>query len=117
MKASIILLTVVALLLATSLAEAVTGGQIDEFEIDANSLGWVGGNPSSSPEPNQVPDGGPNGPGDGYLQISVSGFHLGTNNSVQWSGDYLAAGINGVNHNIHKTSLEILFVNADETKR
>ena len=90
------LLGFAALLLTVSLAAGVTSGQMDEFEINADSLGWVGGKPGYSPPPSQVPDGGPNGAGDGYLQISVSGFHLGTYNPVQWSGDYLAAGINRI---------------------
>ena len=100
-----ILFLVCAFLLPASLTEAVTGGQIDEFEIDANSLNWVGGKqPAFSPEPNQVPDGGPNGVGDGYLQISVSGYHLGTYNTEQWSGDYITAGINGIAMDVNRTA-------------
>ena len=73
MKISITLLAVAAFLMTASLAGAVTSGQIDEFEINADSLGWIGGNPIYSPAPIQVPDGGPNGPGQEGREVPGCG--------------------------------------------
>lgn len=80
MKARLVLLVVGSLLLGTSMAQGIMVGQVDDFEIGGDTANWKGGNPIYSPAPIQVPDGGPDGLGDGYLQISVDGFHLGTHN-------------------------------------
>lgn len=42
------------------------------------------------------PGGGPGGAEDAFLEIEVTGFHLGTKNMHQWAGDYLAAGIDAI---------------------
>jgi hypothetical protein len=74
-------------------AQAVELGMRDEFET-GTTLGWTGG-----ASPTCIPDGGPTGAGDGFLQISrpqFFPFHLGTKNEAQWSGDYLTAGIQAI---------------------
>jgi len=81
----------VALLLASELvaapAMAITLGQVDDFQ-DGTTQNWEGGSNQSN-----VANGGPDGAGDRYLQVSASNFHLGTRNQVQWVGDYLVEGV------------------------
>src|SRR5439155_27142844 len=36
---------------------------------------------------------GPSGAGDRYLQIRASAGNLGTDNTAQWAGNYLSAGV------------------------
>ena len=98
-----IFLVVGSLLLGTSTAQGITAGQVDDFEIGGDTANWTGGKPGFSPAPSQVPDGGPGGLGDGYLQISVAGFHLGTRNLAgQWAGDYLAAGVTAIEMDVNR---------------
>jgi hypothetical protein len=97
MKNHIAVLVVGSLLLSTSAALGITNGQVDAFEVGGDVANWTGGNPIYSPPPAQVADGGPTGVGDGYLQIGVSGFHLGTNNEAgQWSGNYFASNVSSI---------------------
>lgn len=74
-------------------AGAITLGQVDTFE-DGTTMGWGGG-----ANPSNVATGGPNGAGDHFLQISSVGSfggRLATFNDIQWSGNYLTAGVNVV---------------------
>jgi hypothetical protein len=96
MKSVIVFILCGCLLLATTEVGAIVPGQVDDFQIPGSAMGWEGGHPRFSPPPAQVPTGGPAGPGDGYLQISTSGFHLGTRNEQQWKGDYLAARVEAI---------------------
>jgi hypothetical protein len=76
--------------LAGSPAAAISLGQIDDFQ--AGTLeSWGGG-----ANPTNVTTGGPAGSGDRYLQISADSSNLGTNNPVQWAGNYAAAGVTGI---------------------
>ena len=68
--------------------------QVDDFQSDSTTLGW-GGWRATTPLPVRV-DGGLGGPGDFYLQLSTEGFHLATKNQSQWSGNYLGAGVRGI---------------------
>ena len=103
MRNHIVLFVVGSLLLGTSMAQGITLGQVDDFEIAGDAANWAGGKPPFSPPPSQVPDGGPGGLGDGYLQISTAGFHLGTNNNAgQWAGDYLAAGVTSIEMDVNR---------------
>jgi hypothetical protein len=88
----------------TQFASAEIAGQIDTFQdwTDgwfAGALG-IGAVPPYPPE--FVPDGGPGGAGDGYLQITGlgDGFSAGSRivaiNMSQWAGNYLNAGISGI---------------------
>lgn len=76
--------------LAGSPAAAISLGQVDSFQ-SGTTLAWEGG-----AAPTNVATGGPAGSGDAYLQIRSAFFNLGTNNSAQWSGDYLSAGVTGL---------------------
>jgi hypothetical protein len=92
------------LLLATS-ASAVTQGQQDDFT--ASEDGWTPGTPAL---------GGPGGGADGFLLLTSTGTggqggRLTTYNyQLQWSGDYLAAGVEAIGlfvNNFGANDLEI----------
>ncbi len=51
--------------------DAITLGQIDEFNTDTQ--GWRIGNHTHPSPPQRIPNGGPSGAGDGYLQLSSTG--------------------------------------------
>jgi hypothetical protein len=78
---------------------AITLGQIDDFE-DGTTMGWTEGIFSPNP-PTNVPTGGPEGAGDSYLQnVSSGSIFAGGKmvmfNQTQWAGDYIAAGVTGI---------------------
>lgn len=100
----------IALVLAAALgtlaapAGAVVVGQVDTFG-DGTTAGWfAGGGPSGGrppAPPTVISNGGPGGQGDAYLQLSSTGSmgpggRLVGMNAAQWAGDYLAAGITGI---------------------
>lgn len=69
----------------------ITFGQLDDFQ-DGTTMGWVEGPITPNP-PTNIPNGGPNGAGDAFLQnISSGGFGAGSKqimfNQTQWIGDY-----------------------------
>jgi hypothetical protein len=68
-------------------AAAITIGQVDDFQ-DGTLQGWGGGS-----TPTNIANGGPAGSGDRYLQISAVANNLGTNQTAQWTGNYIAAGV------------------------
>lgn len=80
-----------------------TIGQIDTFQ-NGTTNGWfaggiTGGVPANPPT--VVSNGGPGGTGDAYLRITAvggdgPGSRLVAINSAQWTGNLLAAGIQGV---------------------
>lgn len=85
-------MTMLALAVGTARA-AVALHQTDNFQ-DGTVMNWGGGDVVSN-----VSTGGPSGAGDRYLQIvSKGGFSAGSklaaDNSVQWFGNYQAAGVN-----------------------
>lgn len=81
-----------------STVPAVSPGQADDFQ-DGTVQGW-GGNRLGTLV--NVADGGPLGPGDRYFEVAISGFHLGTVNTNQWTGDYLAAGIEAIEMDLNR---------------
>ena len=88
------------LFLMAQTASAIVIGQIDNFG-DGTTQGWTIGNPASPFAPQQVASGGPGGVGDGFLRLMSSGTpgpgaNLVTFNEMQWSGDFLSAGITGI---------------------
>lgn len=88
-------------------AIAISLGQQDDFQ-DGTTQGWGGG-----ANPINVPDGGPNGQGDRFLQITSrggfgSGSRLATFNLTQWTGDYQAAGVNGIRVHMRNQSTQTL---------
>jgi len=98
-------LAVLTMLSLSSLsAQAVDLGQIDTFE-DGTTQGWIAGGPHPSP-PVNIASGGPAGAEDNYLQLSALGTpgpggRLVTFNLSQWSGDYLAAGVNTIRMDVN----------------
>jgi len=123
-----VLLTVIALsamVFPTQLVMALAINQVDDFE-DGTTQGWIvnllglGAHPSP---PQNIPDGGPSGIGDNYLQIeSVGGNAEGSRLSVinlgQWAGDYTSTGITGITadlNNFGATDLNIRLLFEDPT--
>lgn len=99
-------------------AGAITLGQSDGF--DAGSLdGWSSGVVHPAP-PVALPDGGPGGVGDGYLQLTAlggtgAGSRLVAFAGTAWTGDWLAAGVDAVsldlnNHGPDALSLRLYVV-------
>jgi hypothetical protein len=87
------------MLLLAARAQAISLGQIDDFQ-DLTTQNWTDGNPSPNP-PVNVPDGGPAGAGDAFLQdVSAGGSGPGSAlvmfNFTQWIGDYVAAGVGAI---------------------
>ena len=78
---------------------AITAGQLDDFQGGA-TMGWTGG---YTVKPRHVAANGADGPADGFLEITTSNFHLGASNAVQWMGDYLAAGVQGIEAEFNPT--------------
>lgn len=85
-------------------ADSLHPGLSDTFE-DGTTQGWtvavgpVGGVHPAPPA--NIADGGPAGAGDNYLQLtSVGGAGAGSRlaaiNLGQWTGDYIAAGVNAI---------------------
>jgi hypothetical protein len=68
-------------------AFAIAAGQLDDFQ-DGTTEAWSGGS-----SPTNIATGGPDGANDRYLQISTNGFNLGARNTLQWTGNYLVAGV------------------------
>ncbi len=98
MKIACVLATIVLTFTATVPAALIVG-QTDDFQ-DSTTQGWRSGDPNLNP-PSNVADGGPLGAGDAYLQITSiggggAGSKLAAFNSAQWTGDYLAAGVSGI---------------------
>ncbi len=87
-------------------SQAVTVGQIDDFQ-DGTLENWANGGQGAPPLMN-IPTGGPGGAGDRYLQItSVGGGGPGNRltafNRDQWLGDYITAGVNGIDMDLLNT--------------
>ncbi|MGH9629991.1 MAG: PEP-CTERM sorting domain-containing protein [Bryobacteraceae bacterium] len=106
-RTSVLMLTV-----AGSLA-AVTVGQIDTFE-DGTTLGWHVPGPSPTP-PANVPNDGPLGAGDAYLELVATGGagpggRLAVLNDSRWTGNYLAAGITAVRMDVNNFGPDDLFL-------
>ena len=100
---------VVAVVLASMLsrvAGAVILGQRDSFETPGVA-GWSVGNPEHPSPPQWVPNGGVTGTYDSYLRVQGAGGVADPGerepgskpnvfNASQWAGDYLAAGVTGI---------------------
>lgn len=97
MRVTLLLSLVVATLMDLPRAHAITLGQVDDFE-DGTGLGWVNG--TSAPDPSNIATGGPAGAGDNFLQVTSDGAGAGgklvTFNQKQWIGNYLQAGVTGI---------------------
>jgi len=79
-------------------AHAVTVGQIDNFQ-DGTLENWSNG--YNGTPPLNIPNGGPGGAGDRYMQLTAVGgsgpdSRLTVFNRMQWLGNYITAGVNGI---------------------
>ena len=86
-----VVLAMLATMPNTAVAD-VTAGQVDDFNETEES--WRNGLAPGT----RIEDGGPDGDGDGYLQV-VSGQavpRLVIFNEFQWSGDFLAEGVTSI---------------------
>ena len=96
-------------------AQAITLGQIDNFQ-DGSTQGWGWGGASPG-APSNVPNGGPAGTGDNYLNVTSTGIgsagsKMAVINGSQWQGDYVAAGVATVTAsaiNLGATELNLRF--------
>jgi len=103
----------VALWLGLASAQAITLGQSDGFQ-DGTTQGWFAGGATALP-PTYIADGGPAGAGDGFLLLGSSGVQGPGGKLValagsQWLGDYLAAGVSGIDmdlRNLGSTDLSL----------
>jgi hypothetical protein len=105
--------------LPTQSTEAVTVGQLDTFE-DGTTQGWVinllgMGAPPAAALPVNIPSGGPSGADDNFLRLTAlggsgAGSRLTALNSLQWAGDYLAAGIGSLTMNVNNLGTTDLFL-------
>jgi hypothetical protein len=119
-------LLALSLALAVAPAQALTTGQTDTFQ-DGTTNGWfAGGGPIGQTPPvppANVATGGPAGAGDAFLAITATGTsgpgsRLVAINTLQWAGDYVAAGIGAIamdviNLGTTDLSLRLLFAEVD----
>lgn len=99
------ILVTLILLTAGSAAHAITPGQVDDFQAPGVA-GWSTG---FSATVSHLPDGGPNGAGDGYLALDRTSFafHLTTKNTAQWTGDYSGANVSALGIDLNPISAPI----------
>jgi len=111
----IVILTSVCFLVASPTVYGATLGQVDDFQgpsLDSWDRGTA------------IAGGGPLGAGDDFLRVNSTGgggpdSRLITFNQAQWSGDYLTAGITGIQLDVNNTGgtdLLLRVVFGDSTK-
>ncbi len=89
-------------------AFGITLGQSDDFN-DTTLQGWASGAPNPVP-PVNVQDAGQLGIGDHVLHVQSTSAFSGAGslptvfNSAQWTGDYLAAGVNAITFDVNNLS-------------
>ena len=116
MKRFVLYLVVLSVLIGmwqVGIALAVAPGDWDNFQ-DGTTQGWNHGGPSPNP-PVNIPDGGPGGVGDNFLQITSTGGGQGGklvafNTNPKWTGDYTAALVTVISawvKNLGDTDLEL----------
>ena len=80
--------------------------QTDTFNTGV--MNWGGGTQAGGSGPVHVSTGGPDG--SGFVNISHTGFHVGTKNSSQWSGDFIAGGVAAIKMDLKHLSGDALNV-------
>lgn len=90
-----------------AVASAIQVGQVDDFQ-DGTVMNWSEGGGSPNP-PANLADSGPAGTGDHALRnVSSGGNGPGSRmlmfNTAQWSGDYLAAGVEKIDVSLKAAS-------------
>ena len=93
-------------------SQAVIIGQIDDFQ-DGTLANWANG--GGGPPLMNIANGGPGGAGDHFLQItSIGGGGPGSRltafNRDQWLGDYITAGVNGIDMDLLNTGTVMLSI-------
>ena len=93
-KSCRIAIVLLALLLFTLPARAISLGQIDTFQ-DGTTMNW--GNGPFAPPIINFNTGGPGGAGDRYIQMTADGSGPGGRLTIfnvdQWAGNFIAAGV------------------------
>lgn len=106
-------LAMAAVVVGASPAHAITAGMTDTFQAGAD--GDWGAGAASIESPVVVADGGPQGSGDGYLLLTSLGG-VGASSRLtaiagpQWSGNFLAAGVDRITldvSNLGATELDL----------
>ena len=102
------------ILALTAAAWAVSPAEVDDFQ-DGTFENWTGGVSLTN-----VPNGGPLGLGDRYLNVS-SFNRLATYNINQWTGDYQAAGVLDIgvdmrNPNAEPLEMRIVLFSPNDTR-
>jgi len=97
------------LLLQSGTAWAISVGQIDDFEVGTRQEWQMGFSGATSSNMTNIANGGPAGAGDNFLQVVadgtlVAGGRLTFFNTLQWSGDYLGAGITAITLDLNNIS-------------
>ncbi len=88
------------LMLAAGTVPADLLMQADTFDTDAE--GWTTGALGT-----HYSTGGPAGVGDGYFEVGRNPdfpFHIALVNRLQWTGDYLASGVTGLEMDLNQTA-------------
>lgn len=113
MKHPAIFLGWILLAVGTRCGDAALVGQIDTFDTDTQQ--WQRGA--------HVPDGGPNGAGDGYLEITADGLDssraIVSFNQGQWAGDYTGEGLAAVRvslNNLGAAPLDVRLVVGNDAR-
>ena len=95
MKSSSLALFACALLLFTRSAGAIVFGQVDDFQ-SGTTMNWTNGAGAVG----LINSGGPAGINDAYIQVTANGGGMGgrlvAQNFNQWTGDYIATGVNAI---------------------
>ena len=88
-------------------AQAISSGQLDNFQ-DGTTQNWTNGGSPGAPPVVNIPDGGPGGAGDRFIEVtSVSdppGNRLTTFNRNQWLGNYIGAGVTAIEMDLENLS-------------
>lgn len=106
-----------AVLASAVLASGCAHGAVTLFQPETFDLAtfWQSGSPNSTP-PSVIPNGGPMGTGDSFLQITSDvGGGAGSrliafNSSSDWTGNYTAAGVSGLTMDLRNGGQGSLFV-------
>ncbi len=101
--------------LSATPAFGVVFGQLDDFQ-NGTTMGWVEGASSPNP-PTNIPNGGPNGVGDAFLQnICSGGLGAGSKqimfNLAQWTGDFTSNNVTRVSGSMANQGTQPLHMRA-----
>lgn len=105
MKTTILSLICTLIVPAVAKSSSLLIGRVDNFQ-DGTAQAW-----SSNAGHDIIPDGGPAGADDSYLQIyrptplAPYPYHLGTKNTSTWTGDYISAGIEAIAMDVNTISI------------